>query len=164
MHCHRLKLAREAALRRNGGLAAARALADATRRQNAAEVDKHIRAEAQRRSMLMVSAYKSSAGKPQTRPKIGLEVSKEMLGEGATSTVWRARFGPGRSEVAAKVVRKEELNEEQRQWIRDEMCVSHTHTPRRAHAIPRAIFPVASSPVACRERVAASLVHAQRNP
>jgi hypothetical protein len=64
-------------------------------------------------------------------PPMGLEITSEMLGEGATASVWLGRFGPNRAAVAAKVVRKSALNAEQLQWIRDEISI---HKPlRHAH-------------------------------
>lgn len=38
---------------------------------------------------------------------------RSLLGEGATGKVWAARFGPGRIEVAAKIVQKDLLSKEQ---------------------------------------------------
>ena len=53
----------------------------------------------------------------------GLILSNELLGEGATGKVWLARFGAMRTEVAAKVVRKSELNSEQLGWIHEEIKI-----------------------------------------
>ena len=68
-----------------------------------------------------------------TSPKLvpsnlGLEVTDELLGEGATGRVWLGKFGPARAAVAAKVVRKSALNAEQLGWIREEIAI---HRPLR---------------------------------
>jgi len=57
------------------------------------------------------------------RPGASLELTRTILGEGATSKVWLGRFGPTRCEVAAKVVRKADMNEEELGWIRDEIAI-----------------------------------------
>ena len=55
-------------------------------------------------------------------PQLGaLEVSDTMLGEGANGKVWAAKFGPQRSAVAAKVVKKTNLNAQELIELRNEI-------------------------------------------
>ncbi|KOO34847.1 serine threonine [Chrysochromulina tobinii] len=127
------------ALIKAGGLAAARAFAEKARRDVIAQVDQHAREVQARRNAQIAKVYGKLATsavspiKSQERskrlssgaasPGSGLEVTRTLLGEGATSRVYLGRFGPRRSEVAAKVVRKEGMTAEQLSWIRDEIAI-----------------------------------------
>lgn len=53
----------------------------------------------------------------------GIELTKEVLGEGASAVVRLARLGPRRLEVAAKIADKSKLGAEELQWVRDEIRV-----------------------------------------
>ena len=147
-HLARLQAAREGelALLRTGGLAAARALAEKQRASIIAQVDSQARRERARRQVEIASTYggrvaavvagvasptsasASSPGSPAAaaRARSGatsLQLTKTLLGEGATSKVYLGRFGPTRSEVAAKVVRKSEMSAEELGWIREEIAI-----------------------------------------
>ena len=86
-----------------------------------------------RRRAELVNAYGSKEGRARTSAvgkltgnapqRMPLVLTDEFLGEGATAKVWLAKFGPTRSEVAAKVVTKATLNGEQLGWIRDEIAI-----------------------------------------
>ena len=76
----------------------------------------------------------SAATKARLVPQTGLEVTEELLGEGATGKVWLGRFGPSRTAVAVKVVQRRELNAESLGWIREEIAI---HKQLRASATRR---------------------------
>jgi 5'-AMP-activated protein kinase catalytic alpha subunit len=52
-----------------------------------------------------------------------LQLSDELLGEGATAKVWKGTYGSGRIQVAAKVVLKQGMDAQELQWIRDEIAM-----------------------------------------
>lgn len=150
-HLNRLKAARALALQTNGGFAAATARSKAERRSVVCMVDLHANKERERRQSQIVSVYSKAMGmqagngnhRSSTAPSMAassrfpnkhkaalahppstmLELSDELLGEGATGKVWAARFGPTRMSVAAKVVHKASLNAEQLGWIREEIAI-----------------------------------------
>ena len=128
-HLLRLRAAREAALIKAGGLSASHAIAERARRTVIAQVDAHTREVQARREAQIKQVYghvaaAGLAGKIRPRaPGSGLELSRTLLGEGATSRVYLGRFGMQRSEVAVKVVRKEGMSAEELGWIRDEISI-----------------------------------------
>ncbi len=60
---------------------------------------------------------------PRAEAQPTVELSDTLLGEGATAQVWLAYFGEARTEVAAKVVSKKELDRDQVGWIREEITI-----------------------------------------
>ena len=113
-----------------------------------AQLDKTMRIAQQQRAAAILATYgkprpankgrhqaaTNSTGGTPIAPRLvpppanGLEVTGELLGEGATGRVWLGRFGPNRVVVAAKVVRKSRLSAEQLGWIREEIAI---HRPLR---------------------------------
>ena len=131
-HLSRLRDARTKAMLSNGKAAAQLAASD--RRMAAARVELRVKNEAAKRRAELAAAYGRTKPPASLRPRPpnsdghGLVLSSELLGEGATAKVWLGKFGPHRTEVAAKVVRKADLTAEQLGWIREEI---HIHKQLR---------------------------------